>query len=62
VDGDNVHHIFLVKIASTESISILKKVIKDEKKHAFQHVNADALEIFQVSFPSNDLDAALKRF
>ena len=62
VFGDDFSHIFPVKIAKTESIGSLKKAIKEEKKVAFQHVDADALEIFKVSIPVNeDGAAAIKR-
>jgi hypothetical protein len=61
VDGDDTRHNFPVKIAGTESVGTLRDFVK-EKKPLFDHVPADALEILQVSLPSNDLDAALKRF
>jgi hypothetical protein len=61
--GDDPSHVFPVKIASTESVGTLKEAIKDKKKHAFQHVDADTLDIFRVSFPVDDnLDATLNRF
>jgi hypothetical protein len=61
--GDEPSHVFLVKIASTESVGTLKELIKDKKKHVFEHIVADALNIFRVSFPvDDDLDATLKRF
>jgi len=63
VFGDGRSHVFPVKVAATESVGALKKAIKEEKKHAFEHIDADALNIFQVSFPvDDDLDATLKRF
>jgi hypothetical protein len=40
-------------------------LIKEKKKQAFQHVDADTLNIFRVSFPMDDideLDATLNRF
>jgi hypothetical protein len=62
VFGDNQSQVFPVKIAATESVGTLKEAIK-EKKHAFEHVDADTLNIFKVSFPEDDdLDATLKRF
>jgi len=61
--GDGPDHIFPVNIASTESVGALKKSIKDQKKHAFKHVDADTLNIFKVSFPvDNDLVATLQHF
>src|SRR5262245_27583934 len=61
--GDDPSHVFLVKIADSESIGSLKKAIREEKKHAFQDVDADSLKLFRVSFPVNDdLDATLTHF
>ena len=61
--GDDHRHVFPVKIASTESVGTLKKAIKDEKKHSFEHVDADSLDIFKVSIPvDDDIDSTLKRF
>ena len=49
--------------ASTESVSALKELIKDKKKYAFEHVDANTLDIFKVSFPvDDDLVATLKHF
>jgi hypothetical protein len=47
--GDSCNNIFTVKIAKTESISALKEVIKEKKKNAFEHVDADTLIVWQVS-------------
>ena len=56
-------HVFPVKIASTESVGALKELIKDKKKHAFERVDADTLNVWKVSFPvDDDLRATLKRF
>ncbi|KAG1766754.1 hypothetical protein EV702DRAFT_789503 [Suillus placidus] len=45
--GDDPRRVFEIKIASTESVSALKKLIKDAKKQ-FDHVDADGLELRQV--------------
>jgi hypothetical protein len=61
--GDGPSHIFGVEIKDNKKVSDLKEFIKDKKKHAFQHVDADALEVYKVSFPVDDgLDAKLRRF
>jgi hypothetical protein len=61
--GDDPSHVFTIEIVDSKNVSALKKAIKDEKKHAFQHVDADTLNIFRVSFPEDDdLDATLKSF
>jgi hypothetical protein len=49
VFGDDLKSIFQVKISATEPVSALKKVIKEEKRHAFQDVDADALRLWKVS-------------
>jgi len=46
---DNPRHIFPVKIEKTALVGTLKKVIKDEQKHAFEHVDADTLVLWSVS-------------
>ena len=61
--GDNHSHVFPVKIAATESVGTLKDAIKDKKKHMFEHVDADSLDIFMVSLPmDDDIDTTLKHF
>jgi hypothetical protein len=61
--GDDPSHIFAIDIDGTKKVSALKKVIKEEKKHAFHHVDADALHVFKVNLlVGDDLDAELKRF
>jgi hypothetical protein len=61
--GDDPSHIFAIDIDGAKKVSFLKEVIKDKKKHAFQHVDADTLEVFKVNLPvGDDLDAELKRF
>ena len=63
VFGDDPSHIFPVKIANTESVGALKDAIKEKKKPIFNHVPADALDIFRVSIPvDEELDAALQSF
>ena len=48
VYGDDPSRIFPVKIASTESVGTLKEWVKDKKKHAFEHVDAEALNVWKV--------------
>jgi Crinkler effector protein N-terminal domain len=54
VEGDDPNHVFLVKIARTESVGMLKKAIKEEKKVAFEHVDADSLQLWKVSMEADD--------
>ena len=49
VCGDELGRIFEFKIAPAESVSALKKVIKDKKRHACRDVDADRLDIWKVS-------------
>jgi hypothetical protein len=48
---DNPSHIFPVKIEKTALVGTLKEVIKDKKKPAFEHVDADTLVLWRVSIP-----------
>ena len=43
--GDDPHHIFPVKVASSKMVIYLKKAIKDEKKHVFNDLDADSLDL-----------------
>ena len=49
--GDDASHIFPIEIAESKTVGALRKAIKDEKEHAFQHVDADALLLWKVSIP-----------
>ena len=61
--GDDSSHIFTIEIQGTKNISVLKELIKDKNKPAFDHVPAHALKVFKDSLPmDNDLDAKLMRF
>jgi hypothetical protein len=48
--GDETSRVFTVEIASTKNVSTLKKAIKEEKKPAFDHIPADAIDLWNVSF------------
>jgi hypothetical protein len=61
--GDDPSHIFTIEIADTKNITALKKAIKDEKQPAFDHVPADTLIIWRVSFPVDEgLEENLRDF
>ena len=49
VCGEKASRVFPVKIAGTESVGTLKKAIKEENSIAFQHVDAVAIDLWQVS-------------
>ena len=59
VVGDVPDRIFTVKIPKTENVSILKKLIKEEKAPHLDHVAASDLDLWQVSFPIDDLETEL---
>ncbi|KAK2467191.1 hypothetical protein APHAL10511_000740 [Amanita phalloides] len=52
--GDKEDQVFTVEIAKNKNVSILKKMIKEEKKSLFDHVDASKLDLFQVSLPVDD--------
>ena len=61
--GKSCSHIFPVKIAGTESVSALKDAIKEKKQPAFDHVPANTLILWKVSFPVDEnLDGNLTNF
>ncbi|KAK2463747.1 hypothetical protein APHAL10511_004240 [Amanita phalloides] len=59
--GDDMKEGFTIKIPKTNNVSILKKMIKEEKKPSFDNVTASKLIISQVSLPmDDDLEESLK--
>jgi hypothetical protein len=44
-------NVFKVKIAKDADIGDLKDLIKEKKRRAFHHVDADALDLWQVRAP-----------
>jgi hypothetical protein len=48
VVGSSYKNVFTVKIADDANISALKVAIKQKKPHAFQHIDADDLDLCQV--------------
>ena len=53
--GDDPDQMFTVKIPKNENVSILKDLIKEKKALRLGHVNASDLNLWQVSFPIDDL-------
>jgi hypothetical protein len=53
--GDDEDQVFTVKIPKTDNVSILKKLIKEENLHLLAHVDAKDLELWNVSFPIDNL-------
>ncbi|KAG2054984.1 hypothetical protein BDR06DRAFT_1007203 [Suillus hirtellus] len=55
LSGDNLRRVFEIKIAPTESVSALQKLIKDAQKPQFDRIAADDFELWQVKVNLNDL-------
>ncbi len=49
VQGDEAKQRFELQIASTETVSGLRKAIKKEKENTFREVDADTLNLWKVS-------------
>ena len=47
--GDDPGRVFSIRIAATDSVITLRKLIKDEQKPAFDHVPAHTLVLWSVS-------------
>jgi len=60
VIGDHPDRMFTVKVAKIENVSILKKLIKEEKAPHLDRVAASDLDLWQVSFPVDDLETVLE--
>jgi Crinkler effector protein N-terminal domain len=52
--GEDHSHIFPVEISASKNVGALKDVIKEKKKHTFEHVDADALVLWSVSVPADE--------
>jgi Crinkler effector protein N-terminal domain len=52
-DDISAARVFPVKIARSETVGGLKDAIKDKKKHAFDGVDADRLDLWKVSIPDD---------
>jgi hypothetical protein len=53
-DDDHRHNVFSIKIARTESVSTLKKAIKEENPESFRGVDARSLHLWNVSITVDD--------
>lgn len=47
--GDDTSQIFPITIPPEETVGTLKKLIKEEKQHAFDGIDADRLKLWHVS-------------
>ncbi|KAF8325329.1 uncharacterized protein EI90DRAFT_3237184 [Cantharellus anzutake] len=63
IHGDGTNHIFLAKIASTESVGTLKEIVREKNKFALEHMDAKTLTLWKVSIPVDDsLKENVKKF
>jgi len=47
--GEDSTRVFLVKINGDKNVGCLKKAIKEKMKPAFDHIDADSLDVWNVS-------------
>jgi hypothetical protein len=57
--GDERRRAFTVKILKTGNVSILKGLIKGKKASRLKDIDASDLDLWQVSFPVDDLETKL---
>ena len=57
--GDNVKRYFIVKIEETETVSILKDLIKEKKAPHLDHLAASDLDVWKVNLPISNLKQSL---
>ena len=53
--GDDPDRTFIVEIPKNKGVDILKDRIKEKKAPHFNHISASDLDLWQVSFPIDDL-------
>ena len=58
--GDDLDRSFTIEIAKNKNVSILKDLIKEKKAPHLNQVAASDLDLWQVSFPFDDLETELK--
>jgi Crinkler effector protein N-terminal domain len=56
VFGDDPSRVFSVDIDNNKNISVLRKAIKDEKKSAFDSIDADRLDLWNANNVPTDGD------
>ena len=48
--GDALSQIFEIEIAPTKNVAALRRLIKEELKHAFRDIDAKSLMLVKVSY------------
>jgi len=51
LDDDSKRQVFTVEIPESKNVSILKKIIKEEKAHQLAHLDASDLILWKVRLP-----------
>jgi hypothetical protein len=57
--GDHLDRIFPVKIAPTETVGVLKDLIKEKQSPRLNHVAASELTVWKVSLPADTITPEL---
>ena len=57
--GDNVKQYFIVEIEESETVSILKDLIKEKKAPHLDHLAASDLDVWKVNLPISNLKQSL---
>ena len=57
IHGEVQDKMFTVEVEKTKSVSILKKLIKEEKASRLEHIDASDLDLWDVSIPMDELGA-----
>ena len=52
--GDDPKKMFTVEVEKTKNVSLLKKLIKEEKAPHLNHVSSSDLDLWSVSIPTDD--------
>ena len=63
VYGEGLERLFRVEISKTETVTGLKKVIKDENPVSFNSVDARTLHLYSIPMPDDEgFEATLKQW
>jgi hypothetical protein len=58
--GDDLDRMFTVEIPKNKNVSILKDLIKEKNPSSLGNVDAKNIDLWQVSFPIDDLETELR--
>ncbi|KAH8927925.1 hypothetical protein BT69DRAFT_1197540, partial [Atractiella rhizophila] len=60
IRGSPADQISSIKISSTDTVSLLKKAIRNDNPVAFQDVDPETLVLYKVTLPDDDLENHLR--